>query len=217
MSTVLIVVALVLVFAAIVAAVLYAGPGKSGGRRGRGLKRRFGPEYERTVALHDGDTKAAERELNERVERHGDLRVRPLAPEAREQYVALWAGLQERFVDTPHQAVAEAELLIARLAQDRGFPEATAYEQQLDALSVHHAHHVEGFRNVHRAARVTSAGDAQGAHTEELREAMLDARGLFEALVAEDGEHRRHAQRRPARQGETRTRTQTAWPKGSGA
>ncbi|MEU6483913.1 hypothetical protein [Streptomyces sp. NPDC046887] len=219
MSTVLIVVALVLVFAAVVAAVLYVGPGKSGGRRGRGLKRRFGPEYERTVALHDGDTKAAERELAQRVERHGQLRARPLPPEAREQYVALWAGLQERFVDAPQQAVVEAERLVARLAQDRGYPDAQAYEEQLDALSVHHAHQVEGYRNVHRAAGMTQAAEVQGgAHTEELREAMLDARRLFEVLVAEQGEDSgRHAHHRPTRRTERGNRTQAAWPKGSGA
>ncbi|MER7111511.1 hypothetical protein [Streptomyces sp. NPDC000229] len=213
MSTVLIVVALVVVFAAVVAAVLYAGPGKAAGRRGRGLKRRFGPEYERTVARHDGDTKAAERELAERVERHGDLRPRPLSREAREQYVALWTGLQEQFVDAPRQAVAEADRLLARLAEDRGFPAAAAYEEQVAALSVHHAHHVDGYRRVHRTARA----DAHSTHigTEELRAAMVDARRLFEELVTEHPEdHARHA---PRRQAGRSHRLHAPWPKGSGA
>ncbi|OKK08134.1 hypothetical protein AMK26_03665 [Streptomyces sp. CB03234] len=216
MSTVLIVVALVVVFAAVVAAVLYVGPGKAGGRRGRGLKRRFGPEYERTVALHDGDTKAAERELAERVTRHGDLRPRPLSREAREQYVALWAGLQEQFVDAPRQAVAEADRLLARLAEDRGFPAASAYEEQVAALSVHHAHHVDGYRRVHRTARADAGtGTGTGAGTEELRAAMIDARRLFEALVtAQPEDHARHAPRRPAARGH---RVHAPWPKGSGA
>jgi hypothetical protein len=174
MSTVLIIVALIVIFAIVVAAVLYAGPGRGGGRRG--LKRRFGPEYDRVLARHDGDTKAAERELNERVERHGALRPKPLANEARERYVALWAGLQERFVDAPQQAVAGADQLLARLAEERGFPEATQYEDQLAALSVHHPRLVGGYRRVHSVARAQ-------ASTEELREAMVDSRALFEALV----------------------------------
>ncbi|MEV3990980.1 hypothetical protein AB0J57_18920 [Streptomyces sp. NPDC049837] len=217
MSTVLIVVALVVVFAAVVAAVLYMGPGR------RGLKRRFGPEYERTVARHDGDTKAAERELAERVERHGDLRARPLSREAREQYVALWAGLQEQFVDAPRQAVAEADRLLARLAEDRGFPAASTYEEQVAALSVHHAHHVDGYRRVHRTARAdiatatgTAAGTATGTGTEELRAAMVEARRLFEELVADHPEdHARHAPRnRPSGRAH---RFHAPWPKGSGA
>lgn len=77
MSTVLIVVALIVVIAVAVAAVLY-GTGKGGGRAG--LKRRFGPEYERAVNRHHGDAKAAENELTERVRRHGDLRPRPCPP-----------------------------------------------------------------------------------------------------------------------------------------
>src|SRR5690606_29808391 len=62
----LIVIAAVLVAVAAVVALRARGP-----RHGMSLKRRFGPEYERAVARHDGDTQAAERELADRVERHG--------------------------------------------------------------------------------------------------------------------------------------------------
>ncbi|MFC8916039.1 hypothetical protein ACGF5F_10165 [Streptomyces sp. NPDC047821] len=213
MSTVLIVGALVVVFVAVVAMVLYAGPGRGAGRGGRGLKRRFGPEYERVVARHDGDTKAAERELAERVSRHGDLRPKPLSREARERYVALWAGLQEQFVDAPKQAVAEADRLLAQLAEDRGFAAATAYEEQVAALSVHHAHHVDGYRRVHRAAHLDGRDPHTG--TEALRAAMVDARRLFEELVSDHPEdHARHAPHRPAGRGH---RFHAPWPKGSGA
>ncbi|MFV0130116.1 hypothetical protein ACLGI4_20825 [Streptomyces sp. HMX112] len=217
MSTVLIVVALVVLFVAVVGVVLYARPGQAGGRRGRGLKRRFGPEYERTVAHHGGDTKAAERELAERVERYGSVRPRPLSHEVREQYVARWAGLQEQFVDAPRQAVAEADRLLAALAQDRGFPAATAHEEQVAALSVHHAHHVDGFRRVHHTVQVdaegTGADGTTGVTTEELRAAMVDARNLFEELVAEHDEDRARQAPRPSGGG----RTHSLKPKGSGA
>ncbi|MFI6640007.1 hypothetical protein [Streptomyces sp. NPDC050504] len=190
MSTVLIVVALVVVFVAVVVAVLYARPGTS-----KGLRRRFGPEYDREVARHDGDAKAAEQALNERLRRHGSLRQRPLPPEAREQYVARWAGLQERFVDAPRQAVADADRLLAALAGDRGYPAGEEqYEERIAALSVHHPQYVAGARRAHRAALADGAAgpaDAAGAAgaagnvgtTEELRGALVDARALFEALV----------------------------------
>ncbi|WP_395571605.1 hypothetical protein [Streptomyces sp. BK79] len=174
----IVIVAVVLVVAAVLA-LRARGP-----RHGGSLKRRFGPEYDRAVARHDGDTKAAERELAERVERHGALRERPLEPAERERYEARWTAVQERFVDSPREAVGEADRLIAELAGVRGFPDGGQYEEQLAALSVHHAHHIDGYRRVHRVthARADGAQDA-GAGTEEMRESLVAARALFEDLV----------------------------------
>ncbi|MEU3342180.1 hypothetical protein [Streptomyces sp. NPDC006668] len=160
------------------ATLLYFGRGRVLGSGRRGLKRRFGPEYARTVARHDGDTKAAEQELDRRVERHGSLTERPLSPDAREYYVTQWAAAQEQFVASPQQAVTEADALLAGLARDRGFPDGEQFEDQIAALSVHHAHYVQGYRSMHTAARGQSG-------TEEMREAMVEARSLFEALVTE--------------------------------
>ncbi|MFJ8078542.1 hypothetical protein ACIQ7Q_32590 [Streptomyces sp. NPDC096176] len=205
LTTVLIVVAVIVVLL-ITAGALYARrtSGHGGGRRA--LRRRFGPEYERALARHDGDAKAADRELHERVKRHGDLKPQPLAPGVREHYDAEWTAVQERFVDSPARAVADADQLLGRLAADRGFPAAGRYEEQLAALSVHHPHHVEGYREVHRAARTES-----GVSTEGLREAMVDARALFEDLVADRAvDHGRH---RPGRPG----RGHALHPRGSGA
>ncbi|MDF3297310.1 hypothetical protein [Streptomyces tropicalis] len=155
---------------------------------GQNLKRRFGPEYERAVARHDGDTKAAERELAARVERHGDLRHKPLEPADRERFEARWTAVQEQFVDAPQEAVAEADRLVAELAGLRGFPDGGQYEDQLAALSVHHAHHVHGYRRVHRAAHAPAGGvPADGAGTEDLRESLVEARGLFEQLLSGTG------------------------------
>src|SRR5687768_17390734 len=182
MSTGLIIALIVIVAVAVVAAVLMSRA--RGPRHGTGLKRRFGPEYDRAVARHDGDTKAAERELTERVERHGDLRVRSLEPAERERYEVRWTAVQERFVDAPREAVAEADRLIAELAAARGFPADGHYEDQLAALSVHHAHHVEGYRRVHRVAQAGASGAPDGgAGTEEMREALVEARALFEELA----------------------------------
>lgn len=182
MSTGVIIALIVVGIVVVVAAGIFAA--RTAPRGGRGLKRRFGPEYDRAVAQHDGDTKAAEHELAERVRQHGSLRTRPLEPAARERYTARWTGAQEHFVDSPEEAVAEAELVLADLAQERGFPESGHYDDQLAALSVHHGAHVHGYRRVHRAAhaRVGHAEESR-AGTEELRAAMVEARALFDDLV----------------------------------
>ncbi|MBL1080970.1 hypothetical protein JK359_03105 [Streptomyces actinomycinicus] len=182
----------------VIAAVVVAGAAtlilrSRAGHGGSALKRRFGPEYERAVALHDGDTKAAERELSERVERHGDLRERPLDAAQREQYADRWTAVQEHFVDSPRQAVAEADRLLGELAALRGYPDGGRYEEQLAALSVHHAEHVEGYRQVHRVARAGAGSgmSEDGPGTEEMRSALLGARALFDDLTsAESGRHR---------------------------
>lgn len=160
------------------ATVLYLGRGRVQGGGGHGLKRRFGPEYDRAVADHNGDARAAEQELGERVKEHGSLTELPLSPEVREHYATQWAAVQEQFVESPQKAVIEADALLARLAGDRGFPDGERFDDQIAALSVHHAHDLQGYRGMHAAAR-----DQSG--TEEMREAMVEARGLFQALVGE--------------------------------
>ncbi len=186
---VLIVIAAVVVVLGVAVLALRARGAQGGG----GLKRRFGPEYERAVARHDGDTKAAERELGQLVERHGRLRERPLEPAALERFEARWTAAQEHFVDSPREAVGEADRLLAELAQARGFPDGAQYEEQLAALSVHHAHHVHGYRRVHRVAH---GRDGAGQSTEEMREAMIEARALFDDLTGPVGRGASHESRR---------------------
>ena len=186
MSTGVIIVLIVIVVGVVAAAAALALRAR-GATGGSGLKRRFGPEYERTVARHDGDTKAAERELSERVDQHGSLHEQPLEPAAREQYQARWAAAQELFVDSPRAAVADVDQLLGEVAGARGFPDVDEYEKQFDALSVHHADHVHGYRRVHRVVTTRTNGTPESqAGTEEMREAMLEARALFDDLVSTD-------------------------------
>lgn len=187
MTTVLIIIAVVAVAAA---AAFFLLRGRPVG--GRGLRSRFGPEYDRVVARHDGDTKAAEEELDARVKRHGHLDERPLTDEARARYAARWASAQELFVESPQQALDEADTLLAELSRERGFPDGEDFEERTDALSVHHAAHVDGYRRVHGAR----SGDG---NTEEMREALVEARRLFDALLADGPSRREHGNRNLAK------------------
>ncbi|SMF84052.1 hypothetical protein [Streptomyces sp. Amel2xC10] len=187
-----VIIALIVIVAVVVAVLAVLTVRARGAHGGGGLKRRFGPEYDRAVARHDGDVQAAERELAALVERHGGLRERPLEPAERERYEARWTATQEHFVDSPREAVAEADRLVAELAGARGFPDAAQYEEQVAALSVHHARHVQGYRSVHRFAgaqgkadgTADGSSDAAAPGTEDLRGALLEARALFEDLLA---------------------------------
>ncbi|KRD00629.1 MULTISPECIES: hypothetical protein [unclassified Streptomyces] len=202
-----VIIALIVVVAAVVAVAAVLAVRARGSHGGRSLKHRFGPEYDRAVARHDGDVKAAERELDALVERHGGLRERPLEAAERERFEARWTTAQERFVDSPREAVAEADRLIAEVAGARGFPDAGQYEEQLAALSVHHAHRVDGYRRVHRVARSTAGVDGTrhadsadvpgtaGGHapgTEDMRTAMVEARALFDDLIGPARHHTGH-------------------------
>ncbi|WPB93521.1 hypothetical protein [Streptomyces malaysiensis] len=173
-------ISIVVVVAVVLAAALIVRVVRAGaGRRERALRRGFGPEYELNVAQHAGDTKAAQRELEERLRLYGELRTQPLPGELRERYVAEWAGIQELFIESPERSVTGADRLLARLAHDRGYP-SDRYEEQIAALSVHHADHIQGYRQIHDSAARAREGRAD---TEELREAVVHARPFFEDLV----------------------------------
>ncbi|MDX6310790.1 MAG: hypothetical protein QOF84_2226 [Streptomyces sp.] len=176
MTTGIIIAAIVIVLA-VVAAIGFRIV-RPGSRTGS-LRRRFGPEYERAVERHNGDTAAAREELQERLRRHGEIETRPLSWQERERYSAEWAGVQEQFVDSPADAVTAAGALLDRLVHERGYPEAESGEQ-IDALSVHQPRHVQTYRDVRSAA--TRAQKGEGS-TEELRTVLVRARGLFDELV----------------------------------
>jgi len=142
-------------------------------RRAR-LRRQFGPEYDR-LARQLGSRKKADAELAARQRRAGALGIHELSPEQQASYSGDWTAIQERFVDTPAEAVAAADTLIWRVMRDRGYP-AGDRDASLDALSVYHAGPLEGYR---QAVGLR----AESATTEQLREAMIRHRTLFEDLT----------------------------------
>ncbi|NYI04505.1 hypothetical protein [Allostreptomyces psammosilenae] len=171
-TTIVVVVALALVVAVALPAL----------RRAR-LRRRFGAEYERTVAAHGGDRRSAERDLRDRLHRYGERPVRSLPDERAERYRARWAVLQERFVDEPAASLHSAQELLGRLMQERGYP-TDVPENAMAALSVHHADVLGDYR---AAREVALRSAAERSATEEMREALVRTRRLFEVLLTERG------------------------------
>lgn len=178
-STMTIVVAVVVVLAVIALALLVAAGLRD--RRSQRLKSRFGPEYERAVE-ETGDRQKAERMLHERVERHKELSIRELDPAARQRYAMEWRATQSRFVDDPRAAVTAADELLTRLMKDLGYP-AESFEQTVADVSVDHAGAVDAYRRGHDVL-----AEARGqAATDDLRQAMVHYRNLFQHLLGEAG------------------------------
>lgn len=143
------------------------------------LKDRFGPEYERTVE-RAGSRKDAERDLLHREERREELDIRPLERVEREEYLARWEAMQGTFVDAPAVAVREADLLLQDVMRTRGYP-VEDFEERAATVSVDHPRVVDHYRAAHRVAERQGAEDVS---TEDLRQALLHYRQLFEELTS---------------------------------
>jgi hypothetical protein len=146
-------------------------------RRTEGLRRRFGPEYERTVREHGAGR--AESVLVKREKRVEKFPIRELAADEREHFVTEWRIVQSRFVDDPKRAVTEADALVSRLMQVRGYP-MSDFEQRAADLSVDHPHVVDDYRAAHEIALRHRKGQAS---TEDLRNAIIYYRSLFDELL----------------------------------
>jgi hypothetical protein len=154
-------------------------------RRRRKLQETFGPEYDRTVS-ETGDRRAAEAELLERTGRREGFDIVPLEPEARARYVEAWRNTQAQFVDEPAEATREADRLITSVMRDRGYP-VDDFEQRAADLSVDHPQVVDDYRAAHAIA---AANDRSEASTEDLRQALVHYRSLFEDLLEDrPGDH----------------------------
>jgi hypothetical protein len=146
--------------------------------RSRHLKEQFGPEYDRAV-MQRGDRTKAELELINREKRVQRFSIKPLLPAARERFAEEWSSVQRRFVDDPAIAVTGADSLVNRVMAARGYPMAD-FEQRAADVSVSYPAVVENYR----AARGIVVRDGRGvATTEELRQAMVHYRILFDELL----------------------------------
>jgi hypothetical protein len=147
-------------------------------RRRAQLRERFGPEYERTVR-DVGDPRKAEALLDARARRVSKYTIRPLSADEHNRFHSDWQRLQARFVDDPAGAVAEADVLVAELMATRGYP-TSDFDRRAEDVSVDHPAVVNHYREAHAIA-VRHA--REGASTEELRNAIVHYRALFEDLL----------------------------------
>lgn len=172
----------ILVVAVVIAVAVIAGAAFafSSRRRSQRLRERFGPEYDRVVR-QEGDARKAEGVLEFREKRRQKFVIRPLAAADKSKFTSRWNEVQSRFVDDPAGAVTVADALVTEVMQVRGYP-LGEFEQRAADISVDYPLVVENYRAAHAIAARHSAKQAT---TEDLRQAMVHYRALFQELLEE--------------------------------
>jgi len=147
-------------------------------QRRANLRKQFGPEYDQVV--HEtGNTYRAESLLEARARRVKKYEIRTLTREEHHRFLEAWRQLQTRFVDDPTGSVAEADRLVTDLMTTRGYPMGN-FERHVEDLSVYHPHVVSHYRDAHIIA---VRHERAGASTEDLRQALVHYRSLFDDLL----------------------------------
>ena len=172
---IIIVVAVIAVLAIAIAAYFYWQ-----NRQSKHLQSRFGPEYERTVE-ETGNRRQAEAKLHKLETRVEKFNVRDLTTEERARYTSSWRKIQADFVDNPREAVSRADDLLGAVMSTRGYP-VNDFEQRAADLSADYPTVVQNYRAGHEIALRHRQGEA---NTEDLRQAMIHYRALFDELTAE--------------------------------
>lgn len=153
---------------------------QEGLQRSERLREQFGAEYDRTVAEF-GNPRRAEAELKARQERVSTFDIRHLGADEIERFDDEWLVIQASFIDDPPAAVHDAEALIGRVMEARGYP-AGDYERRSADMSVDHSQVLGRYRAAHETGLRQALGQA---NTEDLRQAVIGSHVLFSELVEE--------------------------------
>jgi hypothetical protein len=147
-------------------------------RRSKQLRSRFGPEYE--FAMREfGNRNQAEDALSTRQRRMEKVHIRPLSHEEQDRFGSEWHDVQSRFVDDPPGAIDDADRLVCEVMTTRGYP-MSQFDHRAEDLSVDHPHVVRNYRAAHEIAHRQEHG---GVGTEDLRQAFVYYRDLFDELL----------------------------------
>ena len=167
----------VIVLGVIVLAVAVVGWLAWQAQRTQRLRTRYAGEYDRTVS--ELGVRRGEAELVQRQERVRQLDLRRLSAAESDRFVTGWRRVQEQFVDDPEGAVTRGDALVDEVMRARGYP-LSSFDRQVADLSVNHPRVVQNYR----VARDIAISHRRGAaSTEDLRQAMVLYREMFEDLL----------------------------------
>ncbi len=176
MDTVIVIIIGIVILAAIVLFVVW----EARRRRRASLQQRFGPEYEREVQER-GSERDAQRHLSGIADRRDQLDIRQLEPATRDHYTRRWEAVQAAFVDQPGTALDEADRLVTDVMRDRGYP-VEDFSERAELVAADHPQVVEHYRAAH-AVRHAHHGRPGASDTEDMRQAFVHYRALFDELV----------------------------------
>ena len=147
--------------------------------RAKRFQNKFGSdEYDRAVETLGG-AKKAQTELDGRQDHVDGLDIRSLTDVERARYQADWKNVQAKFVDQPGQADIDADRLIMEVMQLRDYP-VSDFDQRAADISINYPDLVSNYR---AAREIANKNKEHKADTEELRQAMIYYRSLFEELL----------------------------------
>jgi hypothetical protein len=169
---------IIAVVAVLVIMGLILGPVFARRKRSEKLHDHFGAEYDHTVESMGGE-KEAQKELKNRQKHVDALDIRPLSTSERERYLAEWTAIQSKFVDEPGQATGDADRLIMEVMQLRNYP-VSDFEQRAADISISYPALVTNYR---AAREIAIKNEQNKADTEELRQALIYYRALFNELL----------------------------------
>ena len=155
-------------------------------KRSKELRAQFGPEYEHAVRKF-GDSSKAEGALQARQKRVEKMQLRSLSLDERGRFENSWHELQARFVDDPPGSIESADKLVCAVMQARGYA-MSDFEGRAEDLSVDHAEVVRNYRAAHAIEVRRANGHVS---TEDLRQAMVYYRDLFDELLERQGAERK--------------------------
>jgi hypothetical protein len=154
---------------------------RGGPSDGDDLRDRFGPEYDHAVRLWG--RAEAEHWMRGLVTQRGGLDVRALPAASRDRAVRDWDRVQSLFVESPAEAVDEADELLTSVMEACGYPLPTdgTGVPRAGWLAVDHPRVAWHLRAADDIREVGADGCAPG--TEALREALGHYRVLVETLI----------------------------------
>jgi len=107
--------------------------------------------------------------------------IRALTREEQTRFAARWQQVQAEFVENPKASLGHADDLLAGVMAARGYP-VQDFDQRSADLSVDYPVVVQHYHAAHDIALRHKKGDAT---TEDMRQAMIHYRALFEDLVSD--------------------------------
>jgi len=142
------------------------------------LRRKFGPEYSHAIEQYGSEARAQEA-LSQRARRMEKFHARGLPREDHDRFLERWNLVQANFVDDPPASIEQADTLVNQLMQARGYPMGD-FDKRAEDISVDHPQVVQNYRAAHVIAERQTRGQAV---TEDLRQALVHYRALFDELL----------------------------------